>query len=168
MSDPEVERRFDAAMLRVYQDAKREAGYNATRCLQMLSENGGVETARRLLHSEEVSDDFTALYMAGRLDLTVEAHVLRPEYVELFTEPERSSREPAWNASAAGHDRIRKRRRPSSGSCVAIVGLEGQRAASLCCGPTARSRNAEFKTEPRRFAGTSRDVVDRARLNFER
>ena len=39
----EVERRFNRAMVAIYETAKRELGYNATRFLQMLSEHGGLE-----------------------------------------------------------------------------------------------------------------------------
>jgi hypothetical protein len=55
----------------------------------MLVEYGGVETARRLLRKSEPSDGFTTLWELRRLDLSVEAFVLRPEYAPLFTEAER-------------------------------------------------------------------------------
>ena len=45
----EVERRFHRAMVGIYETAKRELGYNATRFLQMVSEQGGLVTARQLL-----------------------------------------------------------------------------------------------------------------------
>ena len=38
---------------------------------------------------DEVSDGFTTLWELKRLDLSVEAYVLRPEYAPLFTEEER-------------------------------------------------------------------------------
>lgn len=76
-------------MVAVYKRAKQEAGYNATRFLQMISEHGGVETARQLLLASGTSDGFTALWQAGRLDLSVEYHVLLAEFQELFSEEER-------------------------------------------------------------------------------
>lgn len=85
----DVERQFHKPMVGVYESAKRETGYNATRFLQMISEQGGVATARQLLHSSQVSDGFTALWERHRLDLAVEAVVLRPEFDELFTDDER-------------------------------------------------------------------------------
>jgi len=36
---------FDMAMMGIYRRAKSEAGYNATRFLQMLQEHRGLETA---------------------------------------------------------------------------------------------------------------------------
>lgn len=84
-----TERAFDKAMLRIYERAKDEVGYKATRFLQMISEHGGLEAARQLLHSSAVSDGFTTLWEKGRLDLSVEAHVLQPEFSELFSQEER-------------------------------------------------------------------------------
>jgi hypothetical protein len=55
----------------------------------MLLEYGGVETARRLLRKDDVSDGFTTLWELKRLDLSVDAFVLRSEYAPLFTEEER-------------------------------------------------------------------------------
>lgn len=85
----DVERQFHTAMVGVYESARKETGYNATRFLQMISEQGGVATARQLLHSAQVSDGFTALWERRRLDLAVEAVILRPEFDPLFTDDER-------------------------------------------------------------------------------
>jgi hypothetical protein len=79
---------FERAMRNVYVRAKKEANYTATYFLTMLSEHGGLGTAHRLLASSEVSSGFTALYERGRLDLTVEALVVKPEFASLFTEDE--------------------------------------------------------------------------------
>jgi hypothetical protein len=81
---------FHAAMVNLYQVAKRDLHYNATRFIQMVAEQGGVGAARQLLHANTVSDGFTTLWLAKRLDLSVEAHVIRPEYAELFTADERN------------------------------------------------------------------------------
>ena len=85
------EARFHASMVALYETAKRDLGYNATRFLQMISEHGGVEAARRLLRAPAVSDGFTTLWEGGRLDLSVEAHVLLPEFQALFSEGERET-----------------------------------------------------------------------------
>jgi len=86
---PESERQFNEAMLDIYRRAKAEAGYNATRFLGMVVERGGCETARYLLRSETVSEGYTALWERNRLDLTVEAVILRPEWQLLFSDVER-------------------------------------------------------------------------------
>ena len=75
----------------IYLRAKAEAGYNATYFLQMLSQVGPVETARRLVTSTQPSQGFTALWERRRLDLTVEAHVLQTRFDALFTDAERDA-----------------------------------------------------------------------------
>lgn len=85
----EAERQFNEAMLDIYRRAKAEAGYNATRFLSMVVERGGLETARYLLHAATVSEGYTALWERKRLDLTVEAMILRPEWQALFSDVER-------------------------------------------------------------------------------
>lgn len=85
----DLEHRFDLAMMSIYHRARNEARYTATRFLQMLHEHRGLETARILLHSSNVSEGYTALWERKRLDLTVEALILQPEWNELFTNDER-------------------------------------------------------------------------------
>ncbi|MGD9902620.1 MAG: hypothetical protein AB7U83_04040 [Vicinamibacterales bacterium] len=70
-------------MMQIYLDAKRDAGYNATRFLQMLNEHGGVQTAHRLI--PHMSEGFSELWKRQRLDLTVEALVLQPRWAPLFS-----------------------------------------------------------------------------------
>jgi hypothetical protein len=84
-----LERDFHAAMVEVYKRAKQEAGYTATYFVQMVSQRGGLATARHLLHAPKVSDGFTALWERGRLDLSVEALVLQQRFKPLFTDEER-------------------------------------------------------------------------------
>lgn len=55
-------------MVAIYDRAKREANYSATRFVQMVASQGGLKTARQLLHADNVSDGFTSLWEAGRLD----------------------------------------------------------------------------------------------------
>jgi hypothetical protein len=79
---------FHGAMVDLYKRAKSEAGYNATYFLSMVSDMGGLETARYLLHTSEPSDGYEALWERGRLDLTVEAAVLKPRWRGLFSDQE--------------------------------------------------------------------------------
>ena len=85
----DLERRFNGAMVSIYETAKRELGYNPTRFVQMISEQGGLTTAKQLLWSNTPSEGFTTLWERGRLDLTVEAHVLKTEFAALFTDADR-------------------------------------------------------------------------------
>jgi len=81
---------FHAAMVDVYARAKAEARYHATYFLGMISDIGGYQTAKYLIHTDRPSDGYVALYDRQRLDLTVEAVVLLPEWVDLFTDDERA------------------------------------------------------------------------------
>jgi len=101
----ELERRFHRAMIAIYETAKRDLGYTASRFLQMISERGGLDTAKHLISTDQPSEGFTTLWQHKRLDLTVEAHVLAPEFESLFTETERNLarqrlREYGWSPSA--------------------------------------------------------------------
>jgi hypothetical protein len=87
--DENLEGAFHTAMVDVYQRAKREAGYHATYFIQMVSDRGGLATARHLLHASSVSEGFTALWERRRLDLTVEAVVLQERFAALFSDEER-------------------------------------------------------------------------------
>ena len=82
-----LSREFGDAMMGLYVRARDEADYNATRYLTMLTEHGGIETARLLLNSNRGADGYTALWERGRLDLSVEALVFdNPRFHPLFSE----------------------------------------------------------------------------------
>jgi len=84
--DPaDAKRLLHSALVDVAQRSKTEAGYNPTLFIQMLSDRGGLETAHALLSASGTSDGFASLWERGRLDLTMESVVLRPEFVGLFS-----------------------------------------------------------------------------------
>ena len=83
------EKHFNTAMREIYVTAKRECGYNAVRFMQLVAEKGGVAAAKQLISKNGGTDGFATLWEYGRLDLSVEAHVLKKEYKELFTDDER-------------------------------------------------------------------------------
>jgi len=85
----QIELKFHEEMKNIYFSAKKELGYNASRFWQLVCEKGGVKAAKSLIAKEGGSDGFTTLWESGRLDLSVEAHALYPEYKELFTDEER-------------------------------------------------------------------------------
>ena len=84
-----LEKRFEQEMIDIYMTAKKECGYNASRFLQMVGAKGGLAAAKQLISKPGGTDGFTTLWEHGRLDLSVEAHVLKAEYAELFTDEER-------------------------------------------------------------------------------
>ncbi len=83
-----LERQWDAAMEDIYQRAGHEAGYWAGRFHQMLTKRGGLGTARFLLNKKATTESYAHLRAVDRLDLTVEAYALRPEFEPLFTADE--------------------------------------------------------------------------------
>lgn len=82
---------FHQDMVRIYEIAKKELHYNASYFIQMVAEMGGVRAARKLLSTAQPSEGFSVLWEHGRLDLSVEALVLRAEYYPLFTDGERET-----------------------------------------------------------------------------
>jgi hypothetical protein len=84
----DLENQFERAMFSIYQRALEKCDYKATRFLQMLSEKGGLTTAKHLLVAGYPQQGFIHLYECGCLDLTVEALVLQIRFQKLFTEEE--------------------------------------------------------------------------------
>ncbi len=84
-----LEKEFNSQLMATYVEAKRSCRYNATYLLQMVTDLGGVETAKRLLAGDNPAAGLTTLWECGRLDLSVEAKVLLPAFAGLFTEEER-------------------------------------------------------------------------------
>ncbi|WP_202326701.1 hypothetical protein [Mesorhizobium sp. 113-3-9] len=73
-------------MFDIYRRAKSEAGYTANIFLKMLTDNGGLATAKTLINAAKPSDGYTALYERKRIDLTVEAVVVESlRWRDLFT-----------------------------------------------------------------------------------
>jgi len=78
---------FTDAMRNIYRQAAAELDYRPTRFLQMVDELGGIAAAKELL-AAPVQEGFTTLWEHGRLDLSMEALVLQPQWHGLFTPSE--------------------------------------------------------------------------------
>jgi hypothetical protein len=96
-----LELRFHEAMLELYRragegtrrqrpDGTIARGYWPTYFLRGVRNHGGPNYARQLLSARGESAGFQRLKDEGRLDLTMEALVLKPQFTELFTEAERA------------------------------------------------------------------------------
>jgi hypothetical protein len=96
-----LELRFHTDMLDIFRlageatrrrrpDGTAQRGYWASYFLRGVRNHGGPDYARRLLRATGTSEGFQRLTNEGRLDLTVEALVLRPEYAAIFTDQERT------------------------------------------------------------------------------
>lgn len=79
-----LEQEFHSAMIDIYNRARNEANYVAIRYIQMVSEHGGVATAKILINADKPSEGYTALWERGRLDITVEALIQDPKWLPLF------------------------------------------------------------------------------------
>ena len=84
----DLEAAFDRVILDSYEKVKFECGYSGTRFFQMFREYGGVETAKRLLQTPDHQDGLTRLWELRRLDLSIEALVLKEQWSPLFTDDE--------------------------------------------------------------------------------
>jgi len=93
-----LEKAFHCDMLQIYQRAKEECGYNATRFLQMVANDGGLRTAQKLLDTATPSDGFVELWKNRRLDLSMENLVLNPKYRSLFSQQEIETAKERLNA----------------------------------------------------------------------
>jgi len=87
-SSSELEKVFHDDMVNIYLAAKK-LKYNASYFWQMVCEKGGYQTAKQLIHTNTPSEGLHTLWELGRLDLSVEAHVLHPEYSSIFTSEEK-------------------------------------------------------------------------------
>ncbi len=86
--EDDLKTQFHRRMLEIYERAAKECDYRATYFLRMVQDNGGFETACKLLLAPKLSDGFTALWEKGRLDLSVEAVALQAPWRDLFTSEE--------------------------------------------------------------------------------
>ena len=84
----ELEKEFYKDIKEIYRRADKECNYRPTKFLQMLSNHGGVGAARILIDSPGGTEGFTRLWELGRLDLSVEALVIKDKYKDLFTRAE--------------------------------------------------------------------------------
>lgn len=82
----DLENRFHDAMLNLCDEAKRQCNINFTRLLKMLANETGVEVAKKLVNSNEPSEGFIRLMEIDRRDLSVEALILKEEWMVLFDE----------------------------------------------------------------------------------
>lgn len=87
--DPKsLEHKFDQAMINIYLEAK-SIGYTPSIFHRMLTEHGGLQTAKQLINAPNISDGYTKLWERKRLDLSVEAVVYENlEWHPLFTQEE--------------------------------------------------------------------------------
>ena len=85
----ELEERFHAAMLQIYEDVCAACdNYRPTRFRKLVNEKGGLEAARVLLRETNPASGFTELYLCDHLELSMEALILKDPWNQLFSEAE--------------------------------------------------------------------------------
>jgi len=78
-----------ARMLKIYEDAKTQIDYRASRFLQKVRRDRGLKSAKYYLRPDaDTTEGFARLLAYGRLDLSVEAVALDPTWSHLFTAEE--------------------------------------------------------------------------------
>ncbi len=82
-----LEKEFEAAMLDIYEQAKRYK-YYPTYFIRMVHEYGGVGAAKRLLAAPTAQEGLTKLWELKRLDLSMENLVRQDRFHSLFTKEE--------------------------------------------------------------------------------
>ena len=91
-STQELAAMFTQELKMKVQRSKAECNYSPTAFSHMLEQYGGVETVKRLIAASirtgRLSDGYAKLFMLGRLDLTAEDSVCKPQYAPLFTPEE--------------------------------------------------------------------------------
>jgi hypothetical protein len=92
MNTPDnLEIQFHHRMIQIYEQAKSECGYSAKRFYNMVVDQGGLRAAGALLNSSSYSEGLTRLWEEKRLDISMEATVLKKPWRELFTDEELST-----------------------------------------------------------------------------
>lgn len=89
----DLELQFDERMRQIYDQAKDECGYTATRFMQMVAQYGGLGAAKNLLNTPGYTEGLTRLWEMKRLDISMEATVLKDPWRQLFTPEELSKAE---------------------------------------------------------------------------
>ncbi len=74
---------FHAAVVQHVQ-AIQDHVYRPTYFIQVMNERGAYEAACQVIHDQVLPQGFSTLFQANRLDLTIEAFVLQPEWAALF------------------------------------------------------------------------------------
>jgi hypothetical protein len=97
-------------MLQIYEDALA-IGYEASGLRQLMASHGPITAAKILINMNGGSDGYAELWKLGRLDLSVEARALKPDFRALFSDAELArcrrrllesqwTRRPPWNPTA--------------------------------------------------------------------
>ena len=102
MNRIEQERLFDDEMLDVYRRARSECQYDAKLFASMIGPGKGLAATKLLLNAPRVQSGFEKLWILKRLDISMEARILKPKFADLFDPGE--LREARIRFESAGYD----------------------------------------------------------------
>lgn len=83
-----IKDRFTMEMVRIYDRCREGSDYVPSYFIRMVMGDGGVETAKSLLSTSEIQEGFIKLWENNRLDLSMEALVIKEPWNKLFTKDE--------------------------------------------------------------------------------
>ena len=83
-----LEKKLQDEVIKNCEIAQKEYNCKMTRLLETINRFGIVRTAQEIIRKGRTSDCFSKLAEAGRVDLTMEAALVKPKYSELFTDEE--------------------------------------------------------------------------------
>lgn len=86
-----LEKKLQEEILKNCAIAEIEYECKMTRFIQTIERFGIVRTAQEILRKGRTSDCFAKLVKANRIDLTMEAIIVKKKYAELFTDEEVNS-----------------------------------------------------------------------------
>ena len=83
-----LEKKLQQEVIKNCEIAEKECGCKMTRFLQTVEKFGIVRTAQEIFRKGRTSDCFERLIEEKRLELTMEAILVKPEYASLCTDEE--------------------------------------------------------------------------------
>lgn len=81
----QLESAFEEEMRIIYNIWKTEFKYNASRFIQMIEKDGGLNAAKALLANKNHHEGLTRLWEEKRLDVSMEAIILKETWCTLFS-----------------------------------------------------------------------------------
>lgn len=83
-----VSSEFEKELRKIHGIWKTDLKYNATRFIEMIDAQGGFNTAKSLLANSKHPEGLTRLWQEKRLDISMEAIVIKSPWNTLFTPAE--------------------------------------------------------------------------------
>lgn len=76
-------------MIKIFREIDIQYNYKEAGFFQMIQTDGAIRTAKEIINKADVTEGFIKLAEDNRLDLSLEAIVIKDKYKEVFTNEER-------------------------------------------------------------------------------